>query len=107
MRMGYAPGGGLRSWLTQLGYPLSVLQRAGLVHGAGYDRFESQERKRKEEALKQAVEARKQAVEARKQELHSWHVLLAEAEAEHRLLLDHQLKTPATSPTLSSLLPNW
>jgi DNA primase len=39
MRMGYAPGGGLRSWLTQLGYPLSVLQRAGLVHGAGYDSY--------------------------------------------------------------------
>jgi DNA-binding protein H-NS len=62
--------------------------------------FESQKRK-------DAEEARKQAVETRKQELHSWRVLLAEAEAEHRILLNHQLKTPATSPTLSSLLPNW
>src|SRR6516164_4263730 len=30
MRIGYAPGGGLRGWLTQLGYPLQVLQQAGL-----------------------------------------------------------------------------
>jgi DNA primase len=39
MRIGYAPGGGLRSWLTQLGYPLSLLRRAGLVNGAGYDSY--------------------------------------------------------------------
>ena len=39
MRIGYAPGGCLRSWLTQLGYPLSVLQRAGLVNAAGYDSY--------------------------------------------------------------------
>jgi DNA primase len=39
MRIGYAPGGGLRSWLTQLGYPLSVLREAGLVNAAGYDSY--------------------------------------------------------------------
>jgi hypothetical protein len=49
--------------------------------------FESQKRKESEET-------RKQAAETRKQELHSWRVLLAEAEAEHRLLLNQQLKTP-------------
>jgi len=37
MRIGYAPGGCLRSWLTQLGYPLSVLRSAGLITAAGYD----------------------------------------------------------------------
>ena len=35
MRIGYAPGHCLRSWLTQLGYPLSVLQQAGLITAAG------------------------------------------------------------------------
>ena len=39
MRIGYAPGGCLRSWLTQLGYPLSVLRQAGLVTSAGYDAY--------------------------------------------------------------------
>jgi DNA primase len=39
MRIGYAPGRCLRSWLTQLGYPLSVLQQAGLVTAAGYDAY--------------------------------------------------------------------
>ena len=39
MRIGYAAGGGLRGWLTQLGYPLSVLRSAGLVTKAGYDSF--------------------------------------------------------------------
>jgi DNA primase len=39
MRIGYAPGGSLRSWLTQLGYPLPLLRRAGLVNGAGYDSY--------------------------------------------------------------------
>jgi hypothetical protein len=51
--------------------------------------FESQEHKRNEEA-------RKQAAETRKQELHSWRVLLAEAEAERRILLNHQLETSET-----------
>ncbi len=37
MRIGYAPGGCLRGWLTQLGYPLQTLRQAGLVTGAGYD----------------------------------------------------------------------
>ena len=31
MRIGYAPGGCLRGWLTQLGYPLQALRQAGLV----------------------------------------------------------------------------
>jgi DNA primase len=39
MRIGYAPGGCLRSCLMQLGYPLSVMQRAGLVHAAGHDSY--------------------------------------------------------------------
>jgi DNA primase len=39
MRIGYAAGGGLRSWLTQLGYPLSVLCSAGLITKAGYDSY--------------------------------------------------------------------
>jgi DNA primase len=39
MRIGYAAGGGLRSWLTQLGYPLSVLSTAGLITNAGYDSY--------------------------------------------------------------------
>jgi DNA primase len=39
MRIGYAPGGCLRSCLLQLGYPLSVMQRAGLVNAAGHDSY--------------------------------------------------------------------
>jgi len=39
MRIGYAPGGGLRGWLTQLGYPLPVLRQAGLVTAVGYDTY--------------------------------------------------------------------
>jgi DNA primase len=39
MRIGYAPGGGLRSWLTQLGYPPSVLCSAGLITEAGDDSY--------------------------------------------------------------------
>jgi DNA primase len=39
MRIGYAPGGCLRGWLMQLGYPLEALRQAGLVTGAGYDAY--------------------------------------------------------------------
>jgi DNA primase len=39
MRIGYAPGGCLRGWLTQLGYPLQTLRQAGLVTGVGYDAY--------------------------------------------------------------------
>src|SRR5580704_14639511 len=39
MRIGYAPGGCLRAWLTRLGYPLHALRQAGLVTAAGYDAF--------------------------------------------------------------------
>jgi DNA primase len=39
MRIGYAPGGCLRGWLTQLGYALPALREAGLVTGVGYDAY--------------------------------------------------------------------
>jgi DNA primase len=39
MRIGYAPGGCLRGWLTQLGYPLLALRQTGLVTTAGYDAY--------------------------------------------------------------------
>ena len=39
MRIGYAPGGCLRGWLTQLGYPVSALRQAGLVSAPGYDTY--------------------------------------------------------------------
>ena len=39
MRIGYAPGGCLRAWLTDLGYPLAALRQAGLVTAVGYDAY--------------------------------------------------------------------
>ena len=39
MHIGYAPGGCLRGWLMQLGYPFSDLRHAGLVNTTGYDTF--------------------------------------------------------------------
>jgi DNA primase len=39
MRIGYAPGGCLRGWLTQLGHPLQTLRQAGLVTAVGYDAY--------------------------------------------------------------------
>ena len=39
MQIGYAPGGCLRGWLTQLGYPLEVLYQSGLVTAPGYDAY--------------------------------------------------------------------
>jgi DNA primase len=39
MRIGYAPGGCLRGWLTQLGHSLPALRQAGLVTGIGYDAY--------------------------------------------------------------------
>ena len=39
MRIGYAPGGCLRGWLTQLGYTLPTIRQAGLVTAAGYNAF--------------------------------------------------------------------
>ena len=39
MRIGYAPGGSLRGWLTQLGYSRLALHEAGLVTAAGYDTY--------------------------------------------------------------------
>jgi DNA primase len=39
MQIGYAPGGCLRGWLTQLGYPLPALRQAGLVTAVGYDAY--------------------------------------------------------------------
>ena len=38
-RIGYAPGRCLRSWLMTLGYPLSLLQQAGLVNAEGHDTY--------------------------------------------------------------------
>lgn len=39
MRIGYAPGGCLRSWLVQSGYTLPVLRQVGLVTAAGCDAY--------------------------------------------------------------------
>jgi hypothetical protein len=39
MRIGYAPGACLRSWLTQLGHSLPALRQAGLVTAVGYDAY--------------------------------------------------------------------
>jgi len=39
MRIGYAPGGCLRGWLTELGYSVQALRQAGLVTAAGYDTY--------------------------------------------------------------------
>jgi DNA primase len=39
MRIGYAPGGCLRGWLTQLGHSLPALRQAGLVTGVGSDAY--------------------------------------------------------------------
>ncbi len=39
MRIGYAPGGCLRGWLTQLGYSRWTLREAGLVTATGYDTY--------------------------------------------------------------------
>src|SRR5271157_365425 len=39
MGIGYAPGGCLRGWLTQLGHSLTALRQAGLVTGVGYDAY--------------------------------------------------------------------
>jgi len=39
MRIGYAPGGCLRGWLTQLGYSLETLRESGLVTAMGYDAY--------------------------------------------------------------------
>lgn len=39
MRIGYAPGGCLRGWLTQFGHQSSALRQAGLVTATGYDAY--------------------------------------------------------------------
>ena len=39
MRIGYAPGAVLRSWLTGLGHSLAELRQAGVVTAAGYDAY--------------------------------------------------------------------
>ena len=39
MRIGYAPGGCLRGWLSQLGHSWPALRQAGLVTGVGYDAY--------------------------------------------------------------------
>src|SRR5882672_1554285 len=39
MQIGYAPGGGLRGWMMQLGHPLQALRQSGLVTAVGYDAY--------------------------------------------------------------------
>jgi DNA primase len=39
MRIGYAPGRCLRSWLTELGYPAASQRQAGLLNSEGRDAF--------------------------------------------------------------------
>src|SRR5262249_53268084 len=39
MRIGYAPGGCLRGWLTGLGHCVPALRQAGLVTFSGYDTY--------------------------------------------------------------------
>jgi DNA primase len=39
MQIGYAPGACLRSWLMELGHPLTTLSQAGLVTSSGYDAY--------------------------------------------------------------------
>jgi DNA primase len=39
MRIGYAPGGCLRGWLTQMGYSVEALRQAGLLTASGYDSY--------------------------------------------------------------------
>jgi len=39
MQIGYAPGGCVRGWLTQLGYSLPTLRQTGLVTASGYDTY--------------------------------------------------------------------
>jgi hypothetical protein len=55
--------------------------------------FVSQQRQAEEHA-------RKQAVEKRKQETHKWKVLLAEAEVDHRIMLNVNLQTPENRITV-------
>jgi hypothetical protein len=57
--------------------------------------FESQERKRNEEAHKQADQTRREAAENRKQELHRYNVLLGEAKFEHQDMLNFMLRRSA------------
>lgn len=39
MRIGYARGGCLRSWLIDSGFPADLLRRTGLINGAGLDAY--------------------------------------------------------------------
>jgi hypothetical protein len=55
--------------------------------------FVSQQRQTEEHA-------RKQAVEKRKQELHKWKVLYAQAEVDHRIMLNVNLQTPENRITV-------
>jgi hypothetical protein len=56
--------------------------------------FESQERKRNEDAHKQADHTRREATENRKQEVHRWNVLLAQAKVDNQELQNMRLETP-------------
>jgi hypothetical protein len=56
--------------------------------------FESQERKKMQEARREANETRRQAAENRKQELHQWAVLLGEAKFDHQRVLTSGARLP-------------
>ncbi len=67
--------------------------------------FESQERKRKEEAQKQADQMRREASENRKQELHRYNVLLAEAKFEHQDFQNFILRHSAAAASNGETCP--
>ena len=56
--------------------------------------FESQERRKQQDAQREANEIRKQAQEKRRQDVHKWAILLAEGKAEHQQLLNINLESP-------------
>jgi hypothetical protein len=56
--------------------------------------FESQQRKRNEDAQKQADQTRREAAENRKQDLHGWAVLLAQGKVDNQELQNMRLETP-------------
>ena len=69
-------------------------RKAGLDEAALCQRAEDSKIGFVSQQRKQAEETRRQAAEKRKQELHKWAVLRAEAEVDHRVLLNLNLQTP-------------
>ena len=62
--------------------------------------FESQQAKLSRARQHAEEHARKQAVEKRREELHKWKVLYAQAEADHRIMLNMNLQTPENRTTI-------